>query len=454
MAGLFKKILIANRGEIALRIIRSCRDLGIQTVVAYSEADVESLSVRLADERVCIGPADAALSYRNIPNILSAAEITGAEAIHPGYGFLAENAQFAEACEAAGVKFIGPSPESIALMGDKAQARELMIKHNVPVIPGSTGALKDEQEARETAKRIGYPVIVKAAAGGGGRGMRVVNQEDDLPKALQTAQLEAKTAFGDESVYLEKYFIDPRHIEVQILADKKGNTLALGERDCSIQRRHQKLIEESPSPAVSPELRREMMKVAVDAAKAAKYVNTGTIEFLLDKHQKFYFIEMNTRIQVEHPVTEMVVDMDLIKEQIMVAAGRPLAMKQRDVKLRGHAIECRINAECPERFTPSPGTITVYRVPGGPGVRVDSAAYPGCVIPPHYDSLVAKLIVHAETRPEAIARMKRALAEFEIEGIKTTIPLHRRIMDDPGFIKGKFSTGFLERFLAADEPAG
>ncbi len=453
MAGLFKKILIANRGEIALRIIRSCRDLGIQTVVAYSEADAESLSVRLADERVCIGPADAALSYRNIPNILSAAEITGAEAIHPGYGFLAENAQFAEACEAAGVKFIGPSPESIALMGDKAQARELMIKHNIPVIPGSTGAVKDEQEARETAKRIGYPVIVKAAAGGGGRGMRVVNQEDDLPKALQTAQLEAKTSFGDESVYLEKYFIDPRHIEVQILADKKGNTVALGERDCSIQRRHQKLVEESPSPAVSPELRREMMKVAVDAAKAAKYVNTGTVEFLLDKHQKFYFIEMNTRIQVEHPVTEMVVDMDLIKEQIMVATGRPLAIKQRDVKLRGHAIECRINAECPERFTPSPGTISVYRVPGGPGVRVDSAAYPGCVIPPYYDSLVAKLIVHADTRAEAIARMKRALAEFDIEGIKTTIPLHRRIMDDPGFVKGKVSTGFLERFLSADEPA-
>ncbi len=452
MAGMFKKILIANRGEIALRIIRSCRDLGIQTVVAHSEADAESLPVRLADESVCIGPADAAMSYRNIPNILSAAEITGAEAIHPGYGFLAENAQFAEACDAAGVKFIGPSPESIALMGDKAQARELMTKSNIPVIPGSTGALKDEQEARETAKRIGYPVIVKASAGGGGRGMRVVNQEDDLPKALQTAQMEAKTAFGDDSVYLEKYFIDPRHIEVQILADKKGNTIALGERDCSIQRRHQKLLEESPSPAVSPELRREMMKVAVDAAKAAKYVNTGTVEFLLDKQQRFYFIEMNTRIQVEHPVTEMVVGLDLIKEQIMIATGKTLSFKQRDVKLRGHAIECRINAECPERFTPSPGTISVYLVPGGPGVRVDSAAYPGCVITPHYDSLVAKIIVHADTRPEAIARMKRALAEFEIEGIKTTIPLHRRIMDDPGFVKGKFSTGFLERFLAADEP--
>jgi acetyl-CoA carboxylase biotin carboxylase subunit len=453
MAGLFKKILIANRGEIALRIIRSCRDLGIQTVVAYSEADAESLPVQLADQRVCIGPPDAGMSYRNIPNILSAAEITGAEAIHPGYGFLAENAQFAEACEAAGFKFIGPSPESIALMGDKAKARELMIKHGVPVIPGSTGAVRDEADARETAKRIGYPVIVKASAGGGGRGMRVVNQEEDLLKALQTAQTEAKSAFGDDAVYLEKYFIDPRHIEIQILADKKGHTIALGERDCSIQRRHQKLLEESPSPAVSPELRREMMKVAVDAVKAAKYVNTGTVEFLLDKHQRFYFIEMNTRIQVEHPVTEMVVGLDLIKEQILVATGRTLSFSQRDIKMRGHAIECRINAECPERFTPSPGTISVYRVPGGPGVRVDSAAYTGCVISPHYDSLVAKLIVTGETRLEAIARMKRALAEFEIAGIKTTIPLHRRIMDDPGFVKGKVSTGFLERFLAADDPA-
>ena len=453
MAGLFKKILIANRGEIALRIIRSCRDLGIQTVVAYSEADADSLPVRLADERVCIGPADAGLSYRNIPNILSAAEITGAEAIHPGYGFLAENAQFAEACEAAGFRFIGPSPESIALMGDKAQARELMMKHGIPVIPGSTGAVRDEEDARETAKRIGYPVIVKAAAGGGGRGMRVVNQEADLPKALQTAQTEAKAAFGDESVYLEKYFVDPRHIEIQILADKKGHTIALGERDCSIQRRHQKLVEESPSPAVSPELRREMMKVAVDAARAAKYANTGTVEFLLDKHQKFYFIEMNTRIQVEHPVTEMVVGLDLIKEQIMIAAGRPLSLKQRDVKLRGHAIECRVNAECPDRFTPSPGTITAYQVPGGPGVRVDSAAYVGCVIPPYYDSLVAKVIVHGDTRQEAVARMKRALAEFTIEGIKTTIALHRRIMDDQGFVKGRVSTGFLERFLSAEPPS-
>jgi acetyl-CoA carboxylase biotin carboxylase subunit len=453
MAGLFKKILIANRGEIAVRIIRSCRDLGIETVVAYSEADAESLPVQLADQRVCIGPPDPGMSYRNIPNILSAAEITGAEAIHPGYGFLAENAQFAEACEAAGFKFIGPSPESIALMGDKAKARELMIKHGVPVIPGSTGAVRDEAEARETAKRIGYPVIVKASAGGGGRGMRVVNQEEDLLKALQTAQTEAKGAFGDDSVYLEKYFIDPRHIEVQILADKKGHTIALGERDCSIQRRHQKLIEESPSPAVSPELRREMMKAAVDAVKAAKYVNTGTVEFLLDKHQRFYFIEMNTRIQVEHPVTEMVVGLDLIKEQILVATGRPLSLSQRDIKLRGHAIECRINAECPERFTPSPGTISVYRVPGGPGVRVDSAAFTGGVIPPYYDSLVAKVIVHGENRLEAIARMKRALAEFQIEGIKTTIPLQRRIMDDPNFVKGKFSTGFLDRFLSADEPA-
>ncbi len=425
MANLFKKILVANRGEIALRILRSCRDLGIKTVVAYSEADAASLPVQLADERVCIGPPDSGLSYRNIPNILSAAEISGAEAIHPGYGFLAENAQFAEACGAAGLTFIGPSPESIALMGDKASARELMIQHGVPVIPGSPGTVKDEQEARETAKRIGYPVIVKASAGGGGRGMRVVNEEDEMSKALQTAQLEAK----------------------------KGHTIALGERDCSIQRRHQKLLEESPSPAVDDDLRREMMRAAVEAAKAARYVNTGTVEFLLDKHHKFFFIEMNTRIQVEHPVTEMVAGLDLIKEQILIAAGRLLELRQRDVKLRGHSIECRINAECPERFTPSPGTITTYRVPGGPGVRVDSAAYAGCVIPPYYDSLVAKLIVHGDTRPEAIARMKRALGEFEIEGIKTTIPLHRRIMDDPNFVKGKYSTGFLERFLAVESPA-
>jgi acetyl-CoA carboxylase biotin carboxylase subunit len=453
MANLFKKILVANRGEIALRILRSCRDLGIQTVVAYSEADAASLPVRLADEKVCIGPPDSGLSYRNIPNILSAAEISGAEAIHPGYGFLAENAQFAEACGAAGLTFIGPSPESIALMGDKAKARELMIKHGVPVIPGSPGVVKDEQEARETAKRIGYPVIVKASAGGGGRGMRVVNEEDEMSKALQTAQLEAKNAFGDDTVYLEKFFVDPRHIEVQILADKKGHTIALGERDCSIQRRHQKLLEESPSPAVDDALRREMMRVAVEAAKAAHYVNTGTVEFLLDKHHKFFFIEMNTRIQVEHPVTEMVTGLDLIKEQILIAGGRLLELRQRDVKLRGHSIECRINAECPERFTPSPGTITTYRVPGGPGVRVDSAAYAGGVIPPYYDSLVAKLIVHGDTRAEAIARMKRALGEFEIEGIKTTIPLHRRIMDDPNFVKGKYSTGFLERFLAVESPA-
>jgi acetyl-CoA carboxylase biotin carboxylase subunit len=453
MANLFKKILVANRGEIALRILRSCRDLGIKTVVAYSEADASSLPVQLADEKVCIGPPDSGLSYRNIPNILSAAEISGAEAIHPGYGFLAENAQFAEACGAAGLTFIGPSPESIALMGDKAKARELMIKHGVPVIPGSPGSVKDEQEARETAKGIGYPVIVKASSGGGGRGMRVVNEEGEMSKALQTAQLEAKNAFGDDTVYLEKFFVDPRHIEIQILADKKGHTIALGERDCSIQRRHQKLLEESPSPAVDDDLRREMMKVAVEAAKAAHYVNTGTVEFLLDKHHKFFFIEMNTRIQVEHPVTEMVAGLDLIKEQILIAAGRLLELRQRDVKLRGHSIECRINAECPERFTPSPGTITTYRVPGGPGVRVDSAAYAGGVIPPYYDSLVAKLIVHADTRPEAIARMKRALDEFVIEGIKTTIPLHRRIMDDPNFVKGKYSTGFLERFLSAESPA-
>jgi acetyl-CoA carboxylase biotin carboxylase subunit len=453
MAAPFRKVLIPNRGEIALRILRACRELGIQTVVAHSEADAATLPVQLADERVCIGPADAALSYRNIPNILSAAEISGAEAIHPGYGFLAENAQFAEACGAAGLTFIGPSPETIALMGDKAKARELMIKQGVPVIPGSPGAVKDGQEARETAARIGYPVIVKASAGGGGRGMRVVNEEAELTKALQTAQLEAKSAFGDDAVYVEKYFVDPRHIEVQILADRKGHVIALGERDCSIQRRHQKLLEESPSPAVDDELRRELIRVAIDVAKAARYVNAGTVEFLLDKHRKFYFIEMNTRIQVEHPVTELVTGLDLIKEQIAIATGRSLLLRQRDVRLRGHSIECRINAECPEKFTPSPGTITTYRVPGGPGVRVDSAAYASCVIPPYYDSLVAKLIVHGETRQDAIARMKGALDEFVIEGIKTTIPLHRRIMDDPNFVKGKVSTGFLERLLSAEPTA-
>jgi acetyl-CoA carboxylase biotin carboxylase subunit len=447
----FKKILVANRSEIAVRIIQACRELGIKTVAVYSEADAQALHVRLADEHLCIGPADAALSYRNIPNILSAAEITGAEAIHPGYGFLAENAHFAEVCQSVGIKFIGPTSENIAMMGDKAKAREIMVKKGIPVMPGSQGVISEEKEALEAAKRIGYPVIIKATAGGGGRGMRVVTQEEDFMSAFQTAQAEAKTAFGDSGVYLEKYFLEPRHIEVQILADEKGRTVYLGERDCSIQRRHQKLIEESPSPAVGEALRREMGIMAVEVVRSVNYCNVGTVEFLLDKDQRFYFMEMNTRIQVEHPVTEMVTGIDLIKEQIKIAAGLPLEFRQNDIKLRGHSIECRINAECPDTFTPSPGTITTFRPPGGPGVRVDSAVMSDSVVSPYYDSLIAKLIVHAENRDAAIARMRRALDEFVVEGIKTTIPLHKRIFDDPVFQKGRISTGYLEKFLSSEQ---
>ncbi|HLG21653.1 MAG TPA: acetyl-CoA carboxylase biotin carboxylase subunit, partial [Candidatus Manganitrophaceae bacterium] len=362
---MFKKILIANRGEIALRVIRACRELGIRTVAIHSEVDASSLHVRFADESVCVGPADATLSYRNIPNILSAAEITGAEAIHPGYGFLAENSHFAEVCESAGIKFIGPFPECISLMGDKAKAREIMMKQGLPVVPGSDGKVNGEKEAIEVAKKIGYPVIIKAVAGGGGRGMRVVHKEEEIAQSLQTAQMEAKGAFGDDGVYIEKYFIDPRHIEIQVLADEKGKVVHLGERDCSIQRRHQKLIEESPSPVVDERLRRELGRAALEAVAASHYVNAGTVEFLLDKDHNFYFIEMNTRIQVEHPVTEMVSGIDLVKEQIKIAAGRPLEFKQSQIKLRGHSFECRINAECPEKFTPSPGTITAYHLPGG-----------------------------------------------------------------------------------------
>jgi acetyl-CoA carboxylase biotin carboxylase subunit len=447
----FKKILVANRSEIAVRIIQACRELGIKTVAVYSEADSQALHVRLADEHLCIGPADAALSYRNIPNILSAAEITGAEAIHPGYGFLAENAHFAEVCQSVGIKFIGPTSENIAMMGDKAKAREIMVKKGIPVMPGSQGVMAEEKEALEAAKRIGYPVIIKATAGGGGRGMRVVTQEEDFLSAFQTAQAEAKTAFGDSGVYLEKYFLEPRHIEVQILADERGRTVYLGERDCSIQRRHQKLVEESPSPAVGEALRREMGIMAVEVVRSVNYCNVGTVEFLLDKDQRFYFMEMNTRIQVEHPVTEMVTGIDLIKQQIKIAAGLPLEFRQNDIKLRGHSIECRINAECPDTFTPSPGTITTFRPPGGPGVRVDSAVMSDSVVPPYYDSLIAKLIVHAENRDAAIARMRRALDEFVVEGIKTTIPLHKRIFDDPVFQKGRISTGYLEKFLSSEQ---
>ena len=446
---MFKKVLVANRGEIALRIIRACREMGIKSVAIHSEADVQSLHVRWADERICIGPADASLSYRNIPNVLSAAEITGADAIHPGYGFLAENAHFAEVCESIGITFIGPSSESIALLGDKSKARELMIKKGIPVLPGSPGELKSEAEAIEAAEKVGFPVIIKASAGGGGRGMRVVNKQDELIRAFQAAQNEAKATFGNDAVYLERYFIEPRHIEVQVMADGKGRIVYLGERDCSIQRRYQKLVEETPSPAVDEPLRRELGRMAVEAVRAAHYRNAGTVEFLLDKDQNFYFMEVNTRIQVEHPVTEMVTGIDLIKEQIRVAAGLPLGFKQQDIQITGHSFECRINAECPEKFTPCPGLITKFSPPGGFGVRVDSAMESNMTVMPHYDSMIAKLITHARTREEAVARMRRALDEFVIEGIKTTIPLHRRIFDDAEFQKGRVSTGFLERFLAA-----
>jgi len=445
----FKKVLIANRGEIALRVIRACKELGIRTVAIHSEADAASLHVRAADEKVCVGPPEAALSYRNIPNVLSAAEITGVDAIHPGYGFLSENAHFAEVCESIGIKFIGPTSENIAMMGDKAKAREIVAKRGLPVTPGSPGELRSEEDALQAAQKIGFPVIIKATAGGGGRGMRVVNKAGDLGRAFQAAQAEAKSTFGNEGVYLERYFLEPRHIEVQILADHRGHVIHLGERDCSIQRRHQKLVEETPSPAVDEKLRREIGRVAVEAVKAAQYRNVGTVEFLLDKDRNFFFMEVNTRIQVEHPITEMVTGIDLIKEQIRLAAGHPLSIRQQDVVLNGHSMECRINAEDPEKFIPSPGQITKYSAPGGFGIRVDSAMESGAIVVPHYDSMIAKLISHGRDRQESMARMRRALDEFVIEGIKTTIPLHRRILDDPDFQKGHVSTTFLDRFLAS-----
>ena len=445
---MFKKVLVANRGEIALRVIRACKELGIKTVAIHSEADALALHVRAAEEKVCVGPAESALSYRNIPNVLSAAEITGADAIHPGYGFLSENAHFAEVCESIGIKFIGPSSENIAMMGDKAKAREIVARRGLPVTPGSPGELRSEEDALQAAQTIGFPVIIKATAGGGGRGMRVVNKAEDLSRAFQAAQAEAKSTFGNDGVYLERYFLEPRHIEVQILADQHGRVVHLGERDCSIQRRHQKLVEETPSPVVDPKLRREIGRVAVEAVKAAHYRNVGTVEFLLDKDRNFYFMEVNTRIQVEHPITEMVTGIDLIKEQIRLAAGHPLSIRQQDVVLTGHSMECRINAEDPEKFTPSPGMITKYSPPGGFGVRVDSAMESGSVVVPYYDSMIAKLITHGRDRQESMARMKRALGEFVIEGIKTTLPLHRRILDDSDFQKGHVSTTFLDRFLA------
>jgi acetyl-CoA carboxylase biotin carboxylase subunit len=444
----FKKVLIANRGEIALRVIRACKELGIKTVAIFSEADAASLHVRAADEKICVGPPDTALSYRNIPNVLSAAEITGADAIHPGYGFLSENAHFAEVCESIGVKFIGPTSENIALLGDKAKAREIVAHRGLPVTPGSPGELKSEQGALEAATKIGYPVIIKASAGGGGRGMRVVNKAEDLARAFQAAQAEAKATFGNDAVYLERYFLEPRHIEVQIAADHRGHIVHLGERDCSIQRRHQKLLEETPSPAVDEKLRREICRVAVEAVKAVHYRNLGTVEFLLDKDHNFFFMEVNTRIQVEHAITEMVTGIDLIKEQIRLADGQSLSFKQQDIKLSGHSLECRINAEDPEKFTPCPGMITKYSAPGGFGVRVDSAMEPNMMVVPFYDSMIAKVITHGRDRQESIARMRRALDEYVIEGIKTTIPLHKRILNDPDFQKGHVSTIFLERFLA------
>jgi acetyl-CoA carboxylase biotin carboxylase subunit len=446
---MFKKILIANRGEIALRIISACRELDIKTVAIYSEADRDALHVRYADEDVCVGPYPSAASYLNISAIVSAAEITEADAIHPGYGFLSENAYFAEILQDCHIAFIGPTPDAMRKMGDKSLARRTVTAAGVPTVPGSPGPVETVDEALAFARKAGYPIILKAAAGGGGRGMRVARDERELSGAYETARNEADKAFGSPDVYLEKYLDAPRHIEFQIFGDSHGNIQHLGERECSIQRRHQKLIEEAPSPALTPELRRQMGAAAITAAKAVNYTNAGTIEFLLDAQDRFYFMEMNTRLQVEHPVTEEVTALDIVKEQIAVAAGAPLSFAGKELAPRGHAIEFRINAEDPVTFTPSPGRLTAFHPPGGIGVRVDTAAYQGYVITPHYDSLIAKLIVNGRTRAEAISRARRALDFFVVEGIKTTIPMHRRILDDPDFVGGRLSTRFMERFAAA-----
>ncbi len=454
---MFKKILIANRGEIALRVIRACKELGIRTVAVHSTADVHSLHVREADEDICIGPANSKQSYLDMRQILSAAELTNADAIHPGYGFLSENARFAEVCRDNKLVFIGPSPEVIRSMGDKAEAKATMKKSKVPTIPGSEGIVATLEDALKAAKKVGYPVIVKAVAGGGGRGMRVAQNEEELTKVYPTANAEALSAFGRGDLYLERYFTEPRHVEIQLIGDSHGTMVYLGERDCSVQRRHQKLIEESPSPAVTPEIRKKMGEIAARGAFEAGYVNAGTIEFLYDKDNSFYFMEMNTRIQVEHPVTECVTGVDLVREQIRVAAGEKLSFTQKDVRFEGHSIECRINAEDPfNDFKPSPGTLTAFHLPGGPGVRVDTHCYGGYLVPPNYDSMIAKLIVHAPTRDQAIARMLRALDEFVIEGVKTTIPLHKRILKHPKFVAGDFTTKFLEQHpeLLQSEPAG
>ncbi|QQK80868.1 acetyl-CoA carboxylase biotin carboxylase subunit [Salicibibacter cibi] len=443
---MINKVLIANRGEIAVRIIRSCRELNIETVAVYSEADQESLHVLIADEAYCIGPNAAAESYLNKTNLIAAATKTGVDAIHPGYGFLAENAAFADICADHGLTFIGPSAEAINKMGAKSQARETMHEAGVPIVPGSDGLIEDEKEALKTAKEIGYPIIIKATAGGGGKGMRVVYDADELIRSITMARQEAETNFGDAGVYLEKFIEEPRHIEIQIMGDRFGNIIHYGERDCSIQRRHQKLVEEAPSPAIDTDVRKQMGEAAIQAAKAVNYVGAGTVEFLLDKHHRFYFMEMNTRIQVEHPVTEEVTGVDLIKEQILVGGGHPLSIEQEEVTVRGHAIECRINAENPRKnFRSSPGEVTMYLPPGGPGVRVDSAVYTGYTITPYYDSMVAKLIVFAPNREEAIARMRRALVEFVVEGVETTIPFHLALMDNEAFASGDFDTTFLEK---------
>ena len=441
----FHKILVANRGEIAVRIIRACREMGIATVAVYSEADRDSLHVKLADEAYCVGPTAAKDSYLNLTNMMSVAALTECDAIHPGYGFLSENADFAEICETCNITFIGPSASAISRMGDKSVAKATMKNAGVPVIPGSDGLVSDVDEAVRVAREIGYPVIIKATAGGGGRGIRLAEDEETLIREMTTAQQEAQKAFGNPGVYLEKYLTGMKHVEIQIIADKHGNVCHLGERDCSVQRRRQKLVEEAPCPVMTPELRERMGQAAVRAARAVEYTGAGTIEFLLGPDEQFYFMEMNTRIQVEHPVTEMITGIDLIKEMISVAEGEPLSFKQEDVRFDGWAIECRINAEDPDRsFLPSPGRIGLYLPPGGPGVRVDSAVYPNCLISPHYDSMIAKLIVWGPTREEAIVRMQRALGEFFIEGVRTTIPFHQKLLAHPVFANGTFDIKFLE----------
>jgi len=443
---MFNKVLVANRGEIAVRIIRACKEMGIRTLAVYSEADREALHTRFADGAICIGPAKSADSYLNITSIISSMEVADAEAVHPGYGFLAENAGFAEACEKCGIKFIGPTSAIMRLMGNKVQAKKTAEELGIPVLPWSNKGVADEKEAHEVSKKIGFPLLIKAAAGGGGRGMKLVHTQAALSSAFNMARMEALSAFGDGEIFIERFCELPRHIEIQIMADEHGNVIHLGERECSIQRRHQKILEESPSTAVDAKLRQKMGEAAVKLCKGIGYTNVGTVEFLLDKNKSFYFMEMNTRIQVEHPVTELVTGTDILKEQIRVAAGRKLTLRQKDVRFKGHSIECRINAEDPKTFVPSPGKITELITPGGPGVRLDSAIYCGYNVPPYYDNLLAKLIVHADTREEAIARMTRALEEFHIAGIKTNIPLHLKIMKDHDFIAGNTDIDFLSRF--------